>query len=136
MDIVDDQPNATIPFTLNNFQFGILEELFISPFILQLWPLGNVVLLDVLAISCLELRHYLSDWKSHALNGQCWENTDGSEQFCSKSYGKLSLFSQIKVKGWLAIATLKPTFTFFEGILPSKSIEYGKIPTKKSESWF
>ena len=39
-------------------------------------------------------------------------------------------------KGWLAIATLKPTFTFLVGILPSKSIEYGKIPTKKSESWF
>jgi len=39
-------------------------------------------------------------------------------------------------KGWLAIATLKPTFTFLEGILPSKSIEYGEIPTKKSESWF
>ena len=39
-------------------------------------------------------------------------------------------------KGWLAIATLKPTFTFLVGILPGKSIEYGKIPTKKSESWF
>ena len=35
-----------------------------------------------------------------------------------------------------AIATLKPTFTFLEGILPNKSIEYGEIPTKKSESWF
>ena len=33
-------------------------------------------------------------------------------------------------KGWQAIATLKPTFTFLVGILPSKSIEYGKIPTK------
>ena len=40
------------------------------------------------------------------------------------------------LKGWLAIASLKPTFTFLVGILPSKSIEYGKIPTKKSESWF
>ena len=39
-------------------------------------------------------------------------------------------------KGWLANATLKPTFTFLVGMLPSKSIEYGKIPTKKSESWF
>ena len=39
-------------------------------------------------------------------------------------------------KGWLAIATRKPIFTFLVGILPSKSIEYGKIPTKKSESWF
>ena len=44
-----------------------------------------------------------------------------------------------KHKGWLAIATLKPTFTFLVGILPlpgklpSKSIEYDK---KKSESWF
>ena len=42
----------------------------------------------------------------------------------------------MKPKGWLAIATLKPTFTFLVGILPSKSIEYGKISTKKSESWF
>ena len=39
-------------------------------------------------------------------------------------------------KDWLAIATLKPTFTFLVGILPSKSLEYGKIPTEKSESWF
>ena len=44
--------------------------------------------------------------------------------------------SSSKTKGWLAIATLKLTFTFLVGILPSKSIEYGKIPTKKSESWF
>ena len=29
-------------------------------------------------------------------------------------------------KGWLAIATLKPTFTFLVGILESKSIEYDK----------
>ena len=39
-------------------------------------------------------------------------------------------------KDWLAIATLKPTFTFLVVILPSKSIEYGKIPTKESESSF
>ena len=30
----------------------------------------------------------------------------------------------------------RPTFTFLVGILPSKSIEYGKIPTKKSKSRF
>ena len=39
-------------------------------------------------------------------------------------------------KGWLAIATLKPTFTFLVGILSSKSIEYGKIPTKKVKFGF
>ena len=50
-------------------------------------------------------------------------------QTVGKFYGKLL------AKG-LAIATLKPTFTFLVGILSSKSIEYGKIPTKKSESWF
>ena len=51
----------------------------------------------------------------------------------------ISIFSSRQTymsKGWLAIATLKPTFTFLVGILESKSIEYDKIPNKKSESWF
>ena len=40
------------------------------------------------------------------------------------------------LKGWLPSAELTPTFTFLGRDLPTKSIEYGKIPTKKSESWF
>ena len=36
-----------------------------------------------------------------------------------------------KKKGWLTIANIKLTFTFLVW-----DFEYGKIPTKESESWF
>ena len=50
---------------------------------------------------------------------------------------KIMFFGMYKIKtGWLVIATLPPTFTFLVGILPSKSIEYGKIPTKKVKVGF
>ena len=39
-------------------------------------------------------------------------------------------------KSWLPSAKLKPTFTFLVGILPSKSIEYGKSLTRKVKVGF
>ena len=47
----------------------------------------------------------------------------------------ITSYGIIKSKSWLAIATLKPTFTFL-GILPRKSLKYGKSLPRKVKVCF